>query len=151
MSRDRWKPLMPAKLGISPEDHFKELMRMGLSEDEATVTMAEERNTAYFVNDIYQVARIWRSDEVTQLNIRRRDGKPIFRDWRHFQRIKNEMVGAEVEAIELYPAESRLVDTSNKYHLFCWTVAGERFPFGWSQRLTLDDVGLKRGYRQRKL
>ena len=31
-------------------------------------------------------------------------------DWREFKRIKNELVGTDVEAVELYPAESRLVD-----------------------------------------
>jgi hypothetical protein len=30
--------------------------------------------------------------EMVHLNIRRRDGGPIFRDWRHFQRIKNQLV-----------------------------------------------------------
>lgn len=40
-------------------------------------------------------------------------------DWRDFQRIKNDLVGAEWEAIELYPAESRLMDPSNYYMLWC--------------------------------
>src|ERR1700689_1093730 len=40
-------------------------------------------------------------------------------DWRDLQRIKNEICGPEEEAIELYPAESRLVDSSNEWHLFC--------------------------------
>lgn len=39
-------------------------------------------------------------------------------DWREFQRIKNEIWGPEVEAVELYPAESRLVDPSNAYYLW---------------------------------
>lgn len=38
-------------------------------------------------------------------------------DWRDFQQIKNELCGPESEAVEIYPAESRLVDTSNEYHL----------------------------------
>jgi hypothetical protein len=40
-------------------------------------------------------------------------------DWREFQRIKNDVVGPEWEAIELYPAESRLLDPSNYYLLWC--------------------------------
>src|ERR1043165_2191444 len=39
-------------------------------------------------------------------------------DWRDYQRIKNELVGPEAEGVELYPAESRLVDTSNQFHLY---------------------------------
>jgi hypothetical protein len=44
----------------------------------------------------------------------RLDGQAIH-DWRELQRIKNEIVGDEIEAVELYPAESRLLDTANWY------------------------------------
>lgn len=40
-------------------------------------------------------------------------------DWRDMQRIKNDICGAEWEAAELFPAESRLMDPSNYYLLFC--------------------------------
>ncbi len=39
-------------------------------------------------------------------------------DFRDFQRIKNELVHPEAEAVQVFPAESRLVDTCNQYHLF---------------------------------
>ena len=39
-------------------------------------------------------------------------------DFRDFQRIKNELVHSQAEAIQIFPAESRLVDTCNQYHLF---------------------------------
>lgn len=55
-------------------------------------------------------------------------------DWREMQRIKNEVAGEEREAVELYPAESRLVDTANEYHLWVLGV-GERWPFGFTERL----------------
>jgi len=41
-------------------------------------------------------------------------------DWRDFQHIKTELVGREWEAVELYPAESRCVDTSNFFYLWCF-------------------------------
>lgn len=41
-------------------------------------------------------------------------------DWREFQWIKNDICGPEWEAIELYPAESRLLDPSNYYYLWCY-------------------------------
>jgi hypothetical protein len=53
------------------------------------------------------------------------DGEPRH-DWREFQRIKNDIVGPEWEAVELYPAESRLLDPSNYYMLWCW----QRIPIG---------------------
>jgi len=46
------------------------------------------------------------------------DGEPRH-DWRDFQRIKNQLCGPEWEALELYPAESRLIDPSNYYLLWC--------------------------------
>ena len=45
------------------------------------------------------------------------------RDFRHFQAIKNQLAGPEWEAIEIYPAESRLVDPSNCFLLWCFKVA----------------------------
>jgi hypothetical protein len=68
------------------------------------------------------------------LSIKNKDKTPI-RDWRHLQRIKNELVGKECEGVELFPAESRLVDTSNQYHLWVITEVGLRFPFGYGDRL----------------
>ncbi len=38
-------------------------------------------------------------------------------DWRGLQRCKTELCGPEWEGVELYPAESRLLDAGNRYHL----------------------------------
>lgn len=65
------------------------------------------------------------------LTIRSTDGSARH-DWRDFQRIKNELVGPETEAVEIYPAESRLVDTANHYHL--WVFKDYRFPLGMTHR-----------------
>ena len=72
------------------------------------------------------------------LSIKTRDKAP-YHDWRDFQRIKNELVGPEYEAVEIYPAESRLVDTSNQYHLWCFL--DFKFPFGYKKREVVEDVG----------
>ncbi len=60
-------------------------------------------------------------------------------DWRHFQQIKNDILGEEREACELYPAESRLLDEANEYHLFAMPV-GEQIPFGQHERNITDIV-----------
>jgi hypothetical protein len=94
-----------------------------------------------YLNSRYQVA-LFRQDtqydgvRTYHLSIKRVDGAAIH-DWRDFQRIKNELVGEEAEAVELYPAESRLVDGANQYHLFC--VLGGRWPIGFDQRLVSED------------
>lgn len=64
------------------------------------------------------------------LSVHRRDRKPI-RDWRHMQAIKNDVAGRERTAVEIYPAESELVDTSNEYHLWVLPL-GFALPFGFS-------------------
>lgn len=79
-------------------------------------------------------------DGLVWLSIRRNDRKAV-RDWRHFQWIKNEIVGPEREAIEMFPRESRLVDTANQYHLFVLPV-GVDIGIGWDMgRVTADAVG----------
>lgn len=72
---------------------------------------------------------------IVHLSIKRVDRGPIVRDWRHMQRIKNELVGPECEGVELYPAESRLLDEANQYHMWVVPDATFRFPFGRLTRL----------------
>ena len=71
------------------------------------------------------------------LSIKRRD-KEIIHDWRELQTIKNMIVGDEHEGFEVYPAESRLVDTANQYHLWVFENESTRLPVGFSSRLVLD-------------
>lgn len=59
-------------------------------------------------------------------------------DWREMQRVKNELCGEEWEAVELYPAVSRIVDTANQYHLWCFPFV---LPFGFGKGLVIDDAG----------
>jgi hypothetical protein len=96
-----------------------------------------------FKNDTYQVwvrkIQAGLFGDVGWLSIKRLDRQPI-RDWRDLQRIKNEICGPECEGVELYPAESRLVDTSNQYHLFVFQ-PGVRLPFGFNERLVMEAKG----------
>lgn len=110
---------------------------------------AERARHEYWINDLYQV-EVTRDVEnrSAHINIRRRDGYPG-RDWRHFQQIKNEIVGPECEAIELYPAESRLMDEANKYHLWASTDPAFRFPFGMEKRTVRFGDDTQSGLRQR--
>ena len=133
--RYKWTPLSKVT-SIKPltEKLITEQMRLNNLPREKVIALLEQEviNTQLWVNDLYQVAvRVLDPEtKLLHLNIRRRDGGAIMRDWRHFQRIKNELVGPECEAIELYPAESRLVDTSNKYHLIAVADPTFRFPCG---------------------
>ncbi len=135
------------------EQLIAEWMReLQCSREEAIRIMDEEdARTELWINDLYQVQVRHMDDLMVHLNIRRRDGGPILRDWRHFQQIKNELVGPECEAIELYPAESRLVDTSNKYHLYAVKDPTFRFPIGFTERHVSYESGKTPGTKQRPL
>ena len=90
-----------------------------------------------YENNLYHV-EIAHGHPFIHLDISRRDGGPC-KNWRHFQQIKNELVGPEHEAMELFPAESRLVDAGNEYHLWVHAVPTQRFPVGFDRRFVLDD------------
>lgn len=49
--------------------------------------------------------------------------------WREKQRIKNELFGPERIAVEVFPAESDLVDVANMYHIWVLPIR-IRLPFG---------------------
>ena len=104
------------------EDEVREQFARGIAEDKL------------FVNSRYQVAVRETGENSCHLSIKRID-QAVVHDWRDLQRIKDELVGPECEAIELYPANSRLVDTSTQYHLWCSRDPAFRFPVGFNQRL----------------
>lgn len=68
---------------------------------------------------------------VGQIMIRRHDWSPLV-DWRDKQEIKSQIAGPGAEAIEIFPAESRLVDCANWSHL--WVLpCGAKFPYGYDK------------------
>lgn len=67
---------------------------------------------------------------VTHLSIKREDRESIH-DWRDLQIIKSLFCGQEAEGIEIYPAESRMVDTANQYHLWVFP-QGAMIPVGFN-------------------
>lgn len=56
---------------------------------------------------------------VVRLSCLRRDGAPLH-DWADLQRVKDEILGPEARAVEVYPPRSELVDDANLYHLWAW-------------------------------
>lgn len=95
----------------------------------------------WYGNSRYSVAvrSLGGKPEILHLSIHCHD-RCTRHDWRDLQRIKNELVGEEYEAVELYPAKSRTVDTSNQYHLWVVLDADFRWPFGWGERYVLDEA-----------
>ena len=107
----------------------------GINSVTGEVTQLEDGETL-FANGMFHVTRKILQPEkgidgALWLSIRRNDRKAI-RDWRHFQRIKNELAGKEREGVEIFPPDSSLVDGANQYHLWILPV-GETTPFTWHQ------------------
>ena len=108
------------------------------SEAEIARISEEEAKFPVWKNDIYQVT-VRESGMWTVLSIKRNDRKPVT-DWRDKQEIKNQLVGPENEGIELYPAESRLVDSANQYWLFVITDPNVRLPVGFNEGRIVSDL-----------
>ena len=124
-----WQPLRPAQPGTP----------------NGTTPPGVRPDETYWINDTYQVCVRdveipgWPGGGVTWLSIKRRD-RTEARDWRDFQRIKNQLCGETREGVELYPDERRLVDTSNQYHMFVLD-EGMHLPFGFGERRVVDHDG----------
>ena len=94
-----------------------------------------------YLNSRYQVDARELSGGLVHLSIKKLGKEPHI-DWRDMQRIKNELCGPEREAVEIYPAESRLVYTCNQYHLFVLP-EGERLPIGFNERMVMSPSDLE--------
>jgi hypothetical protein len=121
----------------APDEHFKGLFGCevrNLHEKLLAVEQCVQRmsSATRYRNDTYEVLVVG-APPFVHLIINRHDWEPC-NDWRDFQQLKNEIVGPEYEGIELFPAESRLVDTSNTYHLWVHCNPAYRFPVGLHHR-----------------
>ncbi|CAB4130435.1 hypothetical protein UFOVP119_59 [uncultured Caudovirales phage] len=128
------KPMNRAK-AIPPTwtRFYADAAKMGVSLDEAKTAYQRAIDQECWRNDLYVVLVDRYADGSAHLSIRR-DDRGAARDWRHFQQIKNDILGPEVEAVELYPAESRVVDEANQFHL--WSIPlGQRIGIGYRDGL----------------
>ena len=106
-----------------------------ISREQARKIYREQLSSEYYQNDKYLVA-VRATEDFTHLSIRRLD-RGHAKDWREFQQIKNELLGEDIEAVELYPKQSRVVDAANQYHL--WALPkGEMFPIGYAKGFQSD-------------
>ena len=121
------------------------------------VTAAQPEFTEKWENDAYSVlvnrnARHTLGDDLrmVHLSIKRLDQEPA-RDWRHLQKIKSELVGPECEAVEMFPAEGRLVDGANQTHLWAMASPEHVWPFGFFGPRQVGDHEDGTPWKQRKI
>ncbi len=86
-----------------------------------------------YANNLYTCIMRNNQPGITWLSIKRIDIAPIH-NWQHLQQIKNDICGEEREAVELYPAMSRIVDCENQYHIWVCP-AGHILDVGFKDRL----------------
>jgi hypothetical protein len=152
-------PFEKTTLAIPDKEEFiKSWIDAGHDEESVRASYEYMLTQEVWINDEYQV-NIDRDPEhglrgftIMHLSIKRLS-RDVIHDWRDLQQIKNMLAGPEYEAIEMYPAESRKVDSANQYHLWVLMNDGikERpmFPVGWTKSL-VTDVSINNS-RNRKL
>jgi hypothetical protein len=124
-----WQPLRQLPFGPGQEDA---LLKIGSPND----------RIESWANETYHVIARHQTSGVSWLSIKRHDRQPIM-PWRHMQQMKNEVCGPEREGIELYPAESRLADNANEYHLWVFP-EGYRLPLGFPEGMVTTDDQVRR-------
>lgn len=143
-------------IDLTPERVFEDA-EGHLTEKQARRLYEQMKKEVLYRSEYYQVA-IDKSPThgfngmiIWHLSIKRNDKAPIM-DWRDLQDIKNKLCGVECEAIQLFPAESRCVDSANQYHLWAFMKHGKhdrlpKIPIGWTQSLKMDDPWVNGGQR----
>jgi hypothetical protein len=150
-----WTPFvrapLPKESTLERLKHAEDLAREEhVPVEVANAALADLDRDEIWLNSRYQVNIRRRADvdgqvegwpEMIHLSIKRRDKAPLGPEhYRDFMLIRDELVGPEHEAVELYPRRSREVDVANQYHL--WVLADDRisFPFGFHNRRKVSDT-----------
>lgn len=140
------KPLEPGHIEISPEQReriIQDCVKVyKMSRAKVEESLDRESKGEVWINDVYQVLKRPAQKGVVWLSIKRLD-KEVCHDWRDFQAIKNQLIGPECEGLEVYPAESRLIDAANQYHLWVFTDPTYRLPFGFDMGRTVLQEGTR--------
>ncbi len=123
-------------------------LKLNITRVQAEAYIKSSEKQKIYINNAYQVI-LRDCGDIMHLSIKRLD-QEAKRDWRHFQRIKNELVGEECEAVEIYPAESRKVDAANQYHLWVFKDPNYRIPLGFNEKLVSDTMADGTNAKQRK-
>lgn len=153
MNLPAWTPLERAHMPDMSEGELLEHAEKIALETELPVAdvlahMSDVRSEEVWQNSRYQVnVRRQYSDDgsrqMVHLSIKRLDKQPVGGErYRDFMLIKDTLVGAECEGLEIYPARSREADSANQYHLWCIRDPTWRVPFGFvGRRFVLNGSG----------
>jgi hypothetical protein len=139
-----WTPFEQGVYNTSQTDAIvSDMVARGVPPQEARAAVQNTLSRPVMINSRYQVSGSLLKAEgfpdVIHLSIKRRDKAPISEErFRDFQRIKNELIGPEYTAVEIYPPERDLVDTSNQHHLWVFNDPNYELPFALKGRLVVE-------------
>jgi hypothetical protein len=112
MSIARQRRRVAQKLFKMPETKFEQI-------DLSTAKFIPKGMTRAFRNTRYVVMIYDNSPtskgEAIRVMVQKHDDSPILNHWSELQRIKDEIFGEEITAIEYYPAKSQLINDHNIY------------------------------------
>jgi hypothetical protein len=156
---NKLQPANPVRT-VKVKDFIKQMMAAGYTRVQAKDAYNDSVLGDWYKNDTYTVI-VREGDtlppdmnplsipDVVWISLRRNDREPVT-DWRDKQEIKNQLLGPECEAMEIFPAESRCVDLANQFHLFGIRDLTARIPFGFQTREVDDELKVGKS-EQRKL
>jgi hypothetical protein len=117
MNKDRNRKLQAKKMYSQPVTLFAPV-------DLTTAKFVPHGMTRAFTNNryvvmIYDNAKT-SAGQAIQVLIQKLDNTKILNHWSEIQKIKNEIFGEEVTAVEYYPAKSKLIDDYNIYWIWIY-------------------------------
>jgi hypothetical protein len=108
-------------------------------DDKPTIQDAEAQfaslaSEEWWANDRFQASVEYEGDWA-HISLKRHD-RDTYIDWQEKQWAKNDILGKEWEAVELFPAESRERNTANTYHLW----GNKTIPLGFPKGVRVRDM-----------
>ena len=135
-------PLKPGIITRPPiKEYLKSMLRFGVFRKQAKLEYTKIQDTEVWINEIYMVL-VYRGNEIPPsmnpeqisdfiwLSLRRQDRSALL-DWREIQQIKDQLIGEDCEAVQLFPRKERVVDASNQFHIFGVANPEMSFAFGF--------------------
>jgi len=117
MNQDRGRKQLAKKLYKQPVTKFEVVNLLTVSFIPFGMTRSFKNNR--YIVMIYDNAKTTKGEAI-QVLIQKIDNTPILNHWFEIQKIKNEIFGEEVTAVEYFPAESQLVDKHNIYWIWIY-------------------------------
>lgn len=100
-----------------PPNEFEEISYSEIQKTTVGIKPDQAWRNNHYTVQLYRQERLIMGVMMDKWMIRRNDAEPI-KNWRDLQNVKNEVIGERIEAYQVFPKRSELVDVANMYWLF---------------------------------